>query len=241
MKTKQIILITIVSLLIWQCSSVKPVVGPVNESDYLASIKQELQKQWPANRNINLVFHGHSVPSGYAKTPQVHTFDSYPYQLLALLKQRYPYAVINIIVTAKGGENSIQGAKRFEQDVLIHKPDVLFIDYALNELNIDSAKTDAAWKSMIKKATSRNIKVILLTPSPDLRVKMADSNNPLKQHSDQIIRIARENHVGVVNSFAIFNNLYMKGDSLKNYMAQTNHPNKNGNALIANELFKWFK
>lgn len=241
MKTKLIFLVTIIGLLMAQCASIKSVPKPANEADYLSTLKTELNKQWPANRNINLVFHGHSVPSGYAKTPEVHTFDSYPYQLLALLKQQYPYAVINIIITAKGGENSIQGAKRFEQDVLIHKPDVLFIDYALNELNTDPNKTNTAWNSMIKKATNHGIKVILLTPSPDLRVNMADSNNPLKQHTDQIIRLARENHVGVVNSFGVFNDLYVKGDSLKNYMAQVNHPNKSGNALIANQLFKWFK
>ncbi|MDB5155526.1 MAG: putative lipase [Mucilaginibacter sp.] len=188
-----------------------------------------------------MVFHGHSVPSGYAKTPEVRTFDSYPYQLLVLLKQQYPYAVINIIITAKGGENSIQGAKRLEQDVLIQKPDVLFIDYALNELNIDIDKTYAAWNSMIKKATSRGIKVILVTPSPDLRVNMADGDNPLKQHANQIIRLAQENHVGVVNSFGVFNDLFAKGDSLKHCMAQVNHPNKMGNTLIANQLFKWFK
>ena len=210
-------------------------------SDYLSAIKTALGMQWPNNKTINLVFHGHSVPAGYAKTPEVRTFDSYPYQLLAKLKACYPYAVINIIVTAKGGENSLQGAERFKHDVLIHQPDVLFIDYALNDQNIDLAQTKKAWENMIRQATSRHIKVILLTPSPDLRVNFSDSTNVLKKNTDQIIRLANENHIGLINSLTVFNNLFARGDSLKNYMAQVNHPNKRGNELIADEILKWFK
>jgi lysophospholipase L1-like esterase len=228
-------------LIMLQCVAAKTVAQIADTTSYLSTIKTELNKQWPANRNINLVFHGHSVPSGYAKTPLVNTFDSYPYQLLALLKMEYPYAVINVIVTAKGGENSIQGAERFERDVLIHNPDVLFIDYALNELNTDPKKTYAAWDGMIKKALARNIKVILLTPSPDQRVNLADPDNSLKRNTDQIIQLAKDNHIGVANPFGAFNALYAKGDSLKNYMSQVNHPNQSGNALIALELLKWFK
>jgi len=32
-------------------------------------LKTELQKEWPKNRAMNIVFHGHSVPAGYFKTP----------------------------------------------------------------------------------------------------------------------------------------------------------------------------
>lgn len=210
-------------------------------ADYLSAVKTALGMQWPNNRTINLVFHGHSVPSGYAKTPEVRTFDSYPYQLLVKLKAYYPYAVINIIVTAKGGENSIRGAERFKRDVLVHQPDVLFIDYALNDQNTDPAQTKKAWENMIRQAKSRHIKVILLTPSPDLRVNFNDSTNELKKNTDQIIRLANENQIGLVNSFAVFNKLFAHGDSLKNYMAQVNHPNKRGNELITDEILKWFK
>ena len=30
----------------------------------LATLDGELRKSWPDNRTINIVFHGHSVPSG---------------------------------------------------------------------------------------------------------------------------------------------------------------------------------
>lgn len=94
---------------------------------------------------------------------------------------------------------------------------------------------------MIKKAKKENIKVILLTPSPDQRIDYADTNNELKKHSDQIIRLANENKVGLVDSYKTFEFLYPKKNKLKKYMPQVNHPNKKGHELIAEEIIKYFK
>ena len=32
---------------------------------YLDNLLNEMAKKWPGNKTINIVFHGHSVPSGY--------------------------------------------------------------------------------------------------------------------------------------------------------------------------------
>ncbi len=210
-------------------------------SSYLEDIKSELQKEWPENRTINLVFHGHSVPAGYFKTPLVNTFDSYPYLLLKELKALYPYAVINVICTAIGGENSSQGEIRFESDVLVYKPDVLFIDYALNDRGIGLEKSKDAWEEMIRKALKEELKVILITPSPDQRVDILEANNELEKHAEQIKNLAEQNGIGLSDSYLLFKDRVRKGDSLSLYMSQVNHPNKNGHQLIADELFQFFK
>ena len=209
--------------------------------NYLNKLKQELQVEWPKNRTINIVFHGHSVPAGYFKTPDVNTISAYPFLVLKEIKSIYPYAVVNAIVTAIGGENSVKGAKRFKSDVLIHKPDVLFIDYALNDQGIGLEKSYAAWSQMIKKAKKQKIKVILLSPSPDQRVDYNSPNNELKKHTDQIISLAIENQVGFVDSYKAFEFLYLDKEELVKYMSQINHPNKKGHELIANEIIKYFK
>ena len=79
---------------------------PANKQTYLASICEILRQHWPDNRTVNIVCHGHSVPAGYFATPRVDTFHAYPHLLHRGLKERYPFAVINVIVTAIGGENS---------------------------------------------------------------------------------------------------------------------------------------
>jgi acyl-CoA thioesterase-1 len=210
-------------------------------ASYLNDLKTEMRKEWPKNRTINLVFHGHSVPAGYFKTPVVNTLEAYPYQVLRALKAEYPFAVINIINTSIGGENSESGAKRFETEVLNHKPDVLFIDYALNDQGIGLERAKMAWEKMISIALKKGIKVILLSPSPDQRVNILETKNVLEQHTRQIKNLAEKYGVGLTDSYELFRQKVLSGESISNYMSQVNHPNEKGHALIAGAIMRYFK
>lgn len=230
-----------ISLLVGLLSlSVSVMAQQADSATYLANIKKELNAVWPKNRTINLVFHGHSVPAGYWHDHEVHTLESYPHLLLERLKRLYPYAVINVIITAIGGENSIKGQARYEKDVLAYKPDVLFIDYALNDRFSDINKVDEAWEAMIQGALDRNIPVILLTPSPDQRLNILDDKNPLEPYVQQIQQLAQHHHTGLADPYSRFKEIAKQGN-LSGYMSHVNHPNKAGHALIADELLKWFR
>jgi lysophospholipase L1-like esterase len=204
--------------------------------DYLQDVKTALQKTWPQNKTVNLVFHGHSVPSGYFRTPDVQTLSAYPQLVLKALKEKYPHAVVNVIVTAIGGENSVQGAARFRKTVLNHQPDVLFIDYALNDRKLGLERSKAAWEKMIRQALKRKIKVVLLTPSPDINVAWDAPESELALFAAQIRALAEKYHTGIVDSYAIFS----KQDNVKALMAQSNHPNEKGHQLIADGIMQCF-
>ncbi|WP_435414904.1 SGNH/GDSL hydrolase family protein [Polaribacter aestuariivivens] len=208
--------------------------------DYLKNIKTELTKNWPNNRTINLVFHGHSVPSGYYQTPTVNTLNAYPHQVLKKLSAKYPTAVINTIKTSIGGEHSIKGATRFDTEVLVHRPDVLFIDYSLNDRSQGLAAAYAAWKEMIQKALARGIKVVLLSPSPIKDINMLATNTELYEHTEQVKRLALENGVAFVDSFEQFKQEVINGNNVNDYLSTGNHPNTAGHTLIANEIMKFF-
>lgn len=231
---KRSFILTIIHLLFLQT-----IIAQTN--DYLKEIKEELKKEWPHNRTINLVFHGHSVPTGYFRTPEVRTFESYPFLLLKQLKTIYPNAAINVITTSIGGENSTQGAKRFKKDVLTHKPDVLFIDYALNDRKIGLEKSKHNIEKMIKAALKKKIKVILLTPSADQTVDLLQPGNQLELFADAIKELAAKYKVGVVDSYSQFKKLVEDKKNLKDYMAQSNHPNEKGHQLIADGIMVYFK
>jgi lysophospholipase L1-like esterase len=197
--------------------------------------------EWPKNRTINLVFHGHSVPAGYFKTPVVNTLASYPYLVLKDLKSAYPMTVVNVINTSIGGENSESGLKRFEADVLTHKPDVLFIDYALNDRGMGLERAKIAWEKMIRLALEKNIKVILLTPSPDQRVDIKDDLSILDQHANQIKELAKSFQIGLIDTYALYKNKVKSGSNLVDYMSQVNHPNEKGHQMITNDIMGYFK
>ena len=211
-----------------------------NPETYLADLKKELVKEWPKNRTINLVFHGHSVPSGYFKTPIVNTFQAYPFLSFKQIKDHYPTAVINFIVTGIGGENSINGEKRFA-DVLAHKPDVLFIDYALNDRPAGLEKSKIAMVKMIEAALAKNIKVILLTPTPHQNYNMLANDDPYLAFTNQVIELAKHYNIGLVDSYQLFKTKLQEGNPVTKYMSQVNHPNKVGHQLVADEIYKWFK
>jgi lysophospholipase L1-like esterase len=218
----------------------RPVEGVRESSSYLAEVKVELLKTWPKNKTINLVFHGHSVPAGYFRTPAVHTLEAYPQQLLQHLKADYPNSVINSITTAIGGENSEQGAKRFRKEVLCHQPDVVFIDYALNDRSIGLKRARTAWERMIRSARAAGVPVILLTPSPDKAEDVLAQDTRLQRHANQIRELARQQGVGLVDSYAAFGEQVKAGVALEELMAQGNHPNARGHSLIADRLLSYY-
>jgi acyl-CoA thioesterase I len=237
-------IVTATMLLLTSCASYRPAQtsapAAANPRTYLANVCNEMTKCWPTNRTINIVCHGHSVPAGYFRTPAVHTFEAYPYLLHRGLAKRFPHAVINVIVTGIGGENAAQGVKRFKRDVLGKEPDVVTIDYGLNDRAISLARSDKAWREMIEMALAAHVKVILLTPTPDLTAHLDDPNDPLNLHARQIRRLAAEYHVGLVDSLKLFEARIKAGTPLKDLMAQSNHPNFQGHKIVAAGLLKWF-
>jgi len=204
--------------------------------EFLAS----MDVKWPKNHTINLVFHGHSVPSGYQKTPDVRPFEAYPQLVFQGLKKDHPFAVMNCIVTAIGGEDSLSGAARFEKDVLCHQPDVIFIDYALNDRRQPPDKVEAAWKSMIRQAKQRKIPVVLITPTGDSNAKLTDPADPLCQRAELIRKIAKDENVPLADVFAAWQAEVAKGTPLTELLSQPNHPNVRGNTLAAATILTLF-
>ncbi len=204
----------------------------------LTPLSELMKTTWPKNRAIQVVFHGHSVPAGYHKTPEVKTFESYPHLVHVKLKEQYPHAVINVITTAIGGENSIPGAARFERDVLSLKPDLIFIDYALNDRRQPVEKVEAAWLEMIAAAKKANVPVVLLTPTGDSSAKLDDPQDPLNQRAELIRKMAREQQVLIADVFAAWKAEIGKGTPQTEILSQGNHPNLKGHTLAAETIYK---
>lgn len=219
-------------------TAVKP--GIADSKTYLTPLAKELNKTWPKNRTINIICHGHSVPAGYFNTPRVDTFNSYPHLMHLALNERYPNAVINVITTAIGGEASPAGAERFRQDVLTHQPDLLLIDYALNDRGKGLKRSEAAWREMIETALDHEIPVMLLTPTPSMKANLNDPKDPLNQHAQSVRDLAAEYNVALVDSTAAFIQAIAEGTQLKSLMSHNVHPNRQGHQIVAQQLLRWF-
>jgi len=214
--------------------------APVDPANYLAEVAAISRVDWPKNRAVMIVCHGHSVPAGYFKTPVVNSLGSYPHHLRVGRAEKYPHAVINVVVTAIGGEDSEKGLQRFERDVMSLRPDVVTIDYGLNDRGMGLERAARAWRSMIERAQAGGAKVILLTPTPDTAAKWSDPADKLAQHAAQIRTLAREYQVALVERYAAFQRHAMAGGVTESLMSQRNHPNEKGHALVSAALLAWF-
>jgi acyl-CoA thioesterase I len=214
--------------------------APADPKTYLAEFSRLARVDWPANRMLSVACHGHSVPSGYFATPEIRTMDSYPHLLHVALAERFPHAVLNVIVTAIGGEECESGARRFAHDVLHHRPDVITIDYSLNDRGHGLERARVAWTQMITQARTAGIPVLLLTPTPDLASALLDPADPLSQHAEQVRSLAAEHGVGLVDSYAGFQAFVRAGGQLESVMSSRNHPNRAGHAMVADALLRWF-
>jgi len=204
----------------------------------LAPLHAELGKKWPGNRTINIVFHGHSVPAGYHKTPDVRPFESYPHLVHVGLKQKFPHAVLNVIITAIGGEASPAGAARFERDALTHRPDLVLIDYALNDRRMPEDKVEASWLSMIRAAKEAGVPVVLITPTGDAKADMANPADPLTQRAALIRKLAAAENVILADVSAAWQAELAKGIPQTELLSQVNHPNLRGHQLAADVILK---
>jgi lysophospholipase L1-like esterase len=170
----------------------------------------------------------------------VRTFDSYPHLLHRAIKQRFAYAVTNVIVTAKGGEDSFNGANRFAHDVLPLRADVVTIDYSLNDRKIGLKVAETSWRQMIEATLHTGSRVLLLTPSGDLECEFGNRSDPIHQHAEQVRSLAIRYNVGLVDSTRLFLAYVENGGVLRDLMSDTRHPNRTGHAMIAGAIFDQF-
>ncbi len=213
---------------------------PVDEPKLPAPLLAELKKEWPENRTINLVFHGHSVPSGYHETPEVRPFESYPLMAMEKIQKANPHAVINAIVTATGGEDSAKGAARFERDVLSMRPDVIFIDYALNDRRLSEGEVERSWRTMARAARARGVPVVFVTPTGADNVRIGAPDEPLEVRANIIRRVAAEENVAVADVWAAWKAELKRGVRQDDLLATANHPNRRGHGIAAKVIAGMF-
>jgi acyl-CoA thioesterase I len=215
--------------------------GNTPKREYLRDLLDDLARKYPDTRVVNIVCHGHSVPAGYFATPRVDTLRAYPHRLLETIKDRFPFATVNVIATARGGEDSVGGARRFRDEALCHRPSLVTIDYSLNDVRVGLAAAHAAWCEMVESCLERGIKVILLTPTlTNQHFAETTFTRDLEEHAEQVRLIAEKYQVGLADPSARWKRHLDEGGDLCDLLSHVNHPSALGHDLVVAELSGFF-
>ena len=99
---------------------------------------------------VTVAYFGGSITWG-GKASDIEK-TSYRALTTAWLRTQFPDAAITEVNAAIGGTGSDLGAYRLRQDVLRHKPDVVFIEFAVNDQGTDPAVTRAAFEGIVRHA-----------------------------------------------------------------------------------------
>ncbi|MGV3558124.1 SGNH/GDSL hydrolase family protein [Larkinella arboricola] len=113
--------------------------------DGLPNFFQKLRKGGP----VSIAYFGGSITE--AK-------NGWREQSLGWLKQQYPKATLTHINAAIGGTGSDLGVFRLRQHVLIHKPDLVFVEFAVNDSGQQPEKIHKAMEGIVRQIWRQNRK-----------------------------------------------------------------------------------
>lgn len=187
---------------------------------------------------LRIVCIGDSVTK--AVRPGVKAEETFCAVVEARLKTSDKDAVV--INSGVGSDTTEGGLKRFERDVLAHRPTHVFIMFGLNDAWVKQGaakplvaldRYDANLKQMIAILRDRKITPILMTSNPYNRPA---PNVEVRPYIEACRKVAREENVLIVDIYARFAELAIEGDRFKKLFVDECHMNAEGNVFIADHI-----
>ncbi len=166
-----------------------------------------------------------------------------------------------VVNAGVGGNTTRAAASRFDADVVSRKPDIVIIQFGINDAAIDLWKTPPATKprvglkeyetnlrTFIKELKRRNVQPVLMTPNPlrwTPKLKKLYGKAPyrpgeengfnvlLVRYAKAVRRIGKEESVPVVDVYSAFQNYGKKnGQRVDDLLLDGIHPNEKGQQLV---------
>ncbi len=174
---------------------------------------------------------------------------------------------VKVINSGIGGNNTNQAIKRFQKDVLDHHPDLVIIQFGINDAAVDVHQDPPATKSrvskkeyknnlteIVRKLKSQDIKVILMTPNPCRWTKILKEyygkppyeiddpdgfNVILKDYAEIVRGISKSEKCSFIDIYKRFQDYEkMEGKSMDDFLLDGMHPNEQGHKMVADLLMK---
>ena len=188
---------------------------------------------------------------------------AYPSLLAEKLGACYPFAYPAVINAGVSGDNAENALKRIDRDVLFAKPDLVIVDFALNDsMNPDVEngleKYRKSMKGIFEKVLASGAECLLLTPNfmckgissflkdEEFR-KIAEkaacvqNSGVLKRYALAAKEEAEKMNIPIADAYSVWKALSENGvntdDMLSNHI---NHPTEEAHEIFVNEIMRAF-
>jgi len=195
-----------------------------------------------AGERLNVVFIGGSLTWGSGATdPQLFSYRALVGQRLT---EHYPEAHFTFWDAAIGGTSSNLAAFRLQRDVIARRPDLVFIDFTVNDhaYSVDDEKL-ASYESLARRVlleTGAAVELVILALKPDLE----PANRQPRPRDAKHKEIAAAYNTALADTVAYMNAEVQKGryttDEMWSIVPDKTHPGNKGYLLYSEAVMQAF-
>ncbi|MDF2924133.1 MAG: Ig domain protein group 2 domain protein [Paenibacillaceae bacterium] len=179
---------------------------------------------------LNIVYLGGSITYGSKATdPNLYSWRS---MVSTFFKEAYPGKVINNINAGIGGTGSDYGLLRLHDDVIAKEPDLVFVEFAVNDRT-------ASDYNRIRKQMEGIVRNLLAQPEPPLIVFVYTATDQFDAIDTVHQEIADYYGIPSINIQAYVEDKVAQGQvSIPGILADSVHPNNAGHELYARYIME---
>ncbi|MBQ3079442.1 MAG: hypothetical protein IJC48_05500 [Clostridia bacterium] len=228
------------------------------------------QEAFANHRPVVISFLGDSVTHGCFEVfinehGKIDSFcraeKAYPYLLANELGKLFPNARPSVINAGVAGDNAVNGRKRLERDVLFASPDLVIVNFGLN----DSANPDVegglkaydqAMRGIFESVLASGAECMLVTPnfmckyvsyhladekliSIAKAVAKVQNEGILKKYVECAKKAAKDMNIPVADAYSVWESLEKTGaDTTKMLSNDINHPTEEMHRIFVNEIMR---
>ncbi|MBI5183212.1 MAG: hypothetical protein HY999_02480 [Nitrospinae bacterium] len=188
-----------------------------------------------SNGNLTIVTFGDSVTAGYGVEKN---FSDY---LKEGLNHIFPDSNIRIINSGVYGESAGKGLLRIEKDVVRYKPDLVTINFGLNEIKLGIRKEEfirdiQSIIERIRKDTDAEIMLLTtnMTANDILSAHLIPINSAIRD-------ISKKMKIGCADIYAGWEDKIKSGIPPRSLLVDSVHPAETGHLLIAETIIARLK
>lgn len=180
---------------------------------------------------VTLVYLGGSITEGALAVPQAT--KCYAYLSAQMFAERYCQdpSQLHYVNAGISGTPSLLGVTRCERDVLRHQPDVVFVEFAVNDGTDEASRM--AYESLVRK--------LLKSESSPAVVLLFTINSSLYSAQVHMQQVGKQYDLGMISvGNAIKPEIQLGRMTYADYSSDYAHPTTEGHAFIADMISYYF-